>query len=299
MIRAAPATASGPINKADAKKLTDRIRKAVDDVWTLLLEAYERKAWNALGHPTWEAYVKAEFDMSRRNSYRLLDQGRVVREIEEIVPHAAQITQREIEAIKDDLPALATKIKARVADGEDPAKAATDVIADKRAEKERVAEQRKFQQAEFDRQRQAAQDALPPAVKSQVAAVREAIAKKKTTPVAGGLSPVGGLSPEDKVAELEEAVRVLEGEAETLRTENAKFADMWVQYQQGGFEVVIAGKDEEIRVLKTRVYRESEDKAGWAKVAKFWRKQAVKLGYSNDALIPVEPTSDQVITLDV
>ncbi|MER8979274.1 hypothetical protein [Mesorhizobium sp. M0870] len=284
------------MNKADAKKLTDRIRAAVDDLWALLLEAHERKAWTALGHATWEAYVKAEFGMTRQRSYQILDQGRVIEAVRDVtgnLSNAFDISARDTAAVKGDLPAVTREIKARIDKGEAPAKAAADVVDEKRAEKERIAEDRKAQQAEFDRQRIAAQDALPQAVKSQVAAVKQATAKKKKAPVAFGLSA------DEQVAELQEAVRVLENEAQTLRAENAKFSDMWVQYQKGGFEAVIAGKDEEIRVLKTRVYRESEDKAGWAKVSKFWRKQAVKLGYSSDAVIPVEPTSDEVITLDV
>ncbi|ESZ17553.1 hypothetical protein NKI32_19870 [Mesorhizobium sp. M0761] len=278
--KTAPATRS--LTEREAAALTVRIRKAVDNVWALLLEAQEREAWKALRYATWEAYVKAEFAMSRRNSYRLLDLGRVVREIEDFVPHAAQITQRDAAAIKDDLPAVKAEIVARIDRGAEPAKAATDVIAEKRAAKDKA-------KVEHDRQREQSRAALPDAVKQHV--TTRGVAKTK----ADG----SNVETVDRVSELEERVRGLEADNASLKAENAKFADMWVQYQQGGFEAVIAGKDEEIRTLNARLIQESEDKAGWMKRAKGWQKRATDLGWSGDVVIPLDPRSsdDEVISL--
>lgn len=97
-----------------------------------------------------------------------------------------------------------------------------------------------------------------------------------------------GLTADQRIAELEEAVRVLEADNEALKTDNAKFSDMRVQFEQGGFDKVVAGKDEVIRGLETRLYRESEDKAGYMRLAKHWENQAKKLGWSNDAVIPLD-----------
>ncbi len=75
-------TFSGSVLSADeARALTDRIKGTVTATWALLLEAYEREAWKALGHGTWESYVSAEFTISRSHAYRILDHGRVVREL--------------------------------------------------------------------------------------------------------------------------------------------------------------------------------------------------------------------------
>lgn len=127
------------ITKAQARKLTDRIKTAADQLWSLLLEAHEGGAWKALGYKNWEAYVSAEFDMSRRNSYRLIEQAKVVRAIEsaagESVPHAAQITQRDAEAIKPVLPEVTQEIRQRVERGEEPAQATYEVIEAKRVER--------------------------------------------------------------------------------------------------------------------------------------------------------------------
>jgi hypothetical protein len=110
--------------EAEARALTDSIRATADALWSLLLEAHERRAWAALGYDRWEDYVATEFDMSRSNSYRLLDQARVVREIETAVaevvdvPHAGHvvaITQRDAEDIKPSVGAVTEGIKNQLA----------------------------------------------------------------------------------------------------------------------------------------------------------------------------------------
>lgn len=69
-----------------------------------------------------------------------------------------------------------------------------------------------------------------------------------------------GLTAEERIAELEETVRILEQEAEELRAENRKYSELKLQYDRGGFAAVVAGKDEEIRVLLSRVEQESDEK---------------------------------------
>ncbi|MBB5754342.1 hypothetical protein [Prosthecomicrobium pneumaticum] len=82
--------------------------------------------------------------------------------------------------------------------------------------------------------------------------------------------------------ELREANAALEAEISALKAEIKRFSEMRPLFDKGGFEAVVAAKDEEIRVLKTRVERESKDKAGHAKSAKFWEKRARELGYSKE-----------------
>jgi hypothetical protein len=71
-----------PLNEAGARALTERIRNATQHVCMLLMEAHEGHAWSALGYRTWEQYVKREFGLSRSRSYELLDQGRVISELQ-------------------------------------------------------------------------------------------------------------------------------------------------------------------------------------------------------------------------
>jgi hypothetical protein len=54
-----------------------RIRSELDNLWSLLLEAHDRKAWHALGYPTWRDYVQAELpDMD------ILDREQIIQAIE-------------------------------------------------------------------------------------------------------------------------------------------------------------------------------------------------------------------------
>ncbi|RUT32626.1 hypothetical protein EMQ25_05615 [Arsenicitalea aurantiaca] len=90
-----------------------------------------------------------------------------------------------------------------------------------------------------------------------------------------------------ELEELREANTALEQENAELKAEVGKFASMKVLFDKGGYEAVIAAKDEEIRVLETRVYRESEDKASWARSSNYWKEEARKLGWTKDEIIAV------------
>jgi hypothetical protein len=291
-----PAPTTRPLTEKEAVALTGRIRKAVDNLWALLLEAHDRRAWKALKYATWEAYVAAEFSMSRTRSYQILDQGRVIEAIRQVtgdlstagrqsekgrggtrtlsaVDLNVDISERDARDIKDDLAAVTAEISTRVGQGEPPQKAATDVIAEKRAAKAST-------KIENERQRDEHRAALPDAIKQRDQAKTDAIAKRK--------EGAGRQWVDDRVAELEEEVRVLDAENASYRAEIAKFGPMRVQFEQGGFEKVVADKDEVIRTLETRLYSESADKASWMKNAKRWQAEAKKLGWSGTVTIDIE-----------
>lgn len=71
-----------PIDKSEARLLTDRIKERAEELWHLLLEAYERNVHGALNYKSWGEYFKAEFGGSKSRAYELIDAGRVVRAIE-------------------------------------------------------------------------------------------------------------------------------------------------------------------------------------------------------------------------
>ncbi|HXA29999.1 MAG TPA: hypothetical protein VN193_14755 [Candidatus Angelobacter sp.] len=105
-----PAPAA-PLDRIEARLLTHRIKTALGDTSMLLLEAHQRRAWHALGHRSWSAYVRAEFGLSRSRSYELLQHGRVIRTllaagisagVRDIHPYTAgQIEQRLDEVIAE------------------------------------------------------------------------------------------------------------------------------------------------------------------------------------------------------
>jgi hypothetical protein len=276
--------ASDDLSKSEAKSLTEKIRKSVDGLWSLLLEAYERKAWKALEYKTWESYVKAEFDMSRRNSYRLLAQGKAARAIEEAVgknvPHAAQISQRDAEVIADDIHGAAAEIKSRVESGTVPRKAVADVVAEK--SEERRLRDKKANDAEWKRQQDEFKAGYSPELAASIAAQEAAKAANKTK------SDRAGLSDAERIDALEAEVIALEEENAKLKAENKTYSEMKVQFEKGGFEEVIRGKDAEISALKSRVERESKEKVANLNSLEWWKKQAIKLGWTDPNFIPVK-----------
>lgn len=144
--------------------------------------------------------------------------------------------------------------------------------------KERRKAERAAKQAENDAARATAADALPQAIKDQQKFKAEAIASKKAQSV-----DVDALQAE--VEQGRETIASLEAENASLKAEIKRFDEMRVQFEKGGFEEVIAGKDEEIRVLQGRLEQESGDKVAYLNKAEWWKKKAIELGYSSREVI--------------
>jgi hypothetical protein len=53
------------MSKADALAITARIRALVGDCWSLIKQAYTRRAWAALGYESWDAYCLGELGEAR------------------------------------------------------------------------------------------------------------------------------------------------------------------------------------------------------------------------------------------
>jgi hypothetical protein len=49
----------------EARALTDRIKVGVEACWQLIAEAYQSRAWAALGYSSWDDYTTREFGTSR------------------------------------------------------------------------------------------------------------------------------------------------------------------------------------------------------------------------------------------
>jgi hypothetical protein len=114
----------------EARILTDQIKSTAEQLWALLLEAYERKAWSVLGYDTFISYAKAEFGYGQSHAYRLLDARRVVRHLEQVVgsPLGEYVSEREARDIKPHLDLVAHRVTERIGRGDDPVGALRDVI---------------------------------------------------------------------------------------------------------------------------------------------------------------------------
>jgi hypothetical protein len=72
------------LDAAEARSLTDELKRDAKLLWRKLLQLYEGGAHTALGYASWHTYCKAEFGFSESKSYRLLDAGRVATLIPDI-----------------------------------------------------------------------------------------------------------------------------------------------------------------------------------------------------------------------
>lgn len=124
-----------PMTKASARRLTDRIAKAVTLAYDMLAAAKARRAWEPLGYPSWEAYVRAEFGVSSSASYRLLDQAAVIGELSLAAGAPVEVSARAAADLKPDLPVVAAEVAEAVAaePQRPPAEVAGDVVAKHRA----------------------------------------------------------------------------------------------------------------------------------------------------------------------
>jgi predicted RNase H-like nuclease (RuvC/YqgF family) len=118
-----------PMNKRQARQLTDQINAKSGELWNLLKTAHDRKAWDALGYKSWRDYATAEFSVSQSRAYQLLDQARVVTAIQE----AANSTNVEIsEAVAREIKPVVAKVAQAISDrvrlGDDPVKTTYEVI---------------------------------------------------------------------------------------------------------------------------------------------------------------------------
>jgi len=121
--------ASDAMTVAQARDLTERIKSGVGQVSLLLLEAHERRAWAVLGYPTWGAYVRQEFGLSRTRSYELVYHGQVIREIQAAtgmfgIPNISPYVALQI---KGHIEEVTGALRARVSDASSEAEAATIV----------------------------------------------------------------------------------------------------------------------------------------------------------------------------
>jgi hypothetical protein len=62
---ACPVLGDNDMSPEEARAITDRIKANLDDIWELMVDAFVRRAWRALGYQSWDAYRIAEFGQCR------------------------------------------------------------------------------------------------------------------------------------------------------------------------------------------------------------------------------------------
>lgn len=125
------------LDEREARDLTDRIKGTAEQLWSLLLEAHERQAWRPLGYTSWSVYIATEFDMTKRHANRLVAQGQVIRELEEVVGpsgptlHVTEAETRDLKPVIDD---VVEEVRVRTAAEPErpPAEVVRDVVEETR-----------------------------------------------------------------------------------------------------------------------------------------------------------------------
>lgn len=138
------------ISFAEAQKLTNSIRTAADNLWQLIQQAHDQRAWEAMGYGSWKSYVQTEFGMSPRRSYQLLAQAEVINALEDAsgprstlqrnenlltpMTHASeprftpQITEREARRIRPRLGEAREFVRQKIEDGVQPEEAVQQAV---------------------------------------------------------------------------------------------------------------------------------------------------------------------------
>lgn len=148
-----------PLSPADARALTDRIRSTAEQFAGLLREAYERRAWEALGYSSWREYATTELSISQSRAYQLLDHAKVIAAVQEAaggISTMVEIGERDARRLKPHLEEVTEEIRERVESGEEP-KAAVAAVVDTKRE-ERQAERREKEVARPEPAPETAQD---------------------------------------------------------------------------------------------------------------------------------------------
>lgn len=259
---------------ASCEAIIERGITSFVEVGKALTQIRDAKLYRAT-HKTFDAYCKDRWEIGRSRAYELIDQAKVTTTLAEVgvdLSAAADISKRDARVLKDDPEAVA-QIKQRVSSGEPAAIVVKAVAADKRAERDN-------RQAENDALQEQTRAALPGAIRRG----EEARARNGSTQaaVAGKSQLIQGIE-EAVLAERDELLEenaALKADIADRDRRLALFDDMAVQFEKGGFEAVIATKDEQIRVLRAQVESESADKAAWVRKAAYWKKQAMALGFA-------------------
>lgn len=104
-----------PLSREEAEELTEHIRSTADVLYVLIARAHAGKAYLALGYPSFEKYVKAEFDISRSRAYQFLNQAHVIEAITAAAPDGTHVKISEAAArdLKNFVDELAPEIKER------------------------------------------------------------------------------------------------------------------------------------------------------------------------------------------
>lgn len=124
----------GTMTRDEARALTDEIKAATEQLWALLLRAYEQRAWAALGYESWRAWATTELDVSQSRAYELLDTARIASALGAAsgISGIPEIKPYDAERIKPHLGEAVEDVAELVDEGMEP-RAAVEAVVEKYA----------------------------------------------------------------------------------------------------------------------------------------------------------------------
>ena len=131
-------TAIVRMGEGEARTLTDRIKRGVENISMMVADMHDREGWRALGYDSWTAYVAAEFTVGWRQSYALVDQGRAMKMLAEVTGGPVEVSKRAAQKLVRDparVAAAAKLVAAGVPVAEAVKRVALPPLKQKRAKK--------------------------------------------------------------------------------------------------------------------------------------------------------------------
>lgn len=117
------------LTRAQAERVTERIKAGLGSVLDDLRTAMEGRAWEAMGYPSWNAYLTAEFEgQSRGNIWRIATQVEVIHALSEAEGEPVEVSAREAVETK-----RLAKARVRQTRPDDPDVTPTDLVDASRA----------------------------------------------------------------------------------------------------------------------------------------------------------------------
>lgn len=145
-----PAVNTNEMGVIEAKGITLAIKENFDSLGSMLLQARDRKAYKALGYRSFDSYCKTEFGKSISHAYQLIEDVKVVAELEAEIskqydepvtlnfPSSHLRPLKEIPGVGDKLKAIEYAQKLAQAEGRTPTKKHLEIavfeISGKRSE---------------------------------------------------------------------------------------------------------------------------------------------------------------------
>ncbi len=138
------------MGRMEAEEITQAIKNNFDSLGAMLLQARDRKAYKALGYRSFDTYCKTEFGKSISSAYQLIEDVKVVAELEAEIskqydepvtlnfPSSHLRPLKELPGIGDKLKAIEYAQKLAIAEGKKPTKKHLEIavfeISGKRSE---------------------------------------------------------------------------------------------------------------------------------------------------------------------